>query len=91
MQKTYKNCQSCGMPLKRDPLGGGSNADGSLSGMYCSHCYQNGAFTQPDIRAEEMQAIVRSKLRTFGFPGFLANFLSRNIPNLERWNSGETP
>ncbi|MEZ5145910.1 MAG: zinc ribbon domain-containing protein [Bacteroidales bacterium] len=29
MEKTYKNCQSCGMPLKRDEKGGGTNADGS--------------------------------------------------------------
>lgn len=26
--KTYKNCQSCGMPMKSDPKGGGTNADG---------------------------------------------------------------
>ena len=32
---TYKNCQSCGMPLSRDPNGGGTNADGSASAMYC--------------------------------------------------------
>jgi len=28
MEKVYKNCQSCGMPLKRDEQGGGTNADG---------------------------------------------------------------
>ena len=27
----YKNCQSCGMPLRRDEKGGGTNADGSKS------------------------------------------------------------
>jgi hypothetical protein len=49
MEKTYKNCQSCGMPLKRDEKGGGTNADGRKSTMFCSHCYENGKFTQPDI------------------------------------------
>jgi hypothetical protein len=29
MSETNKNCQSCGMPLKRDLKGGGTNADGS--------------------------------------------------------------
>jgi hypothetical protein len=29
MEKVYKNCQSCGMPLKKDAKGGGTNADGS--------------------------------------------------------------
>jgi len=36
MDASYKNCQSCGMPLKRDEKGGGTNADGSKSVMYCS-------------------------------------------------------
>ena len=26
MEKVYKNCQSCGMPLKKDEKGGGTNA-----------------------------------------------------------------
>jgi len=49
MEQSYKNCQSCGMPMKRDEKGGGSNADGTKSMMYCSHCYQNGQFVLPDI------------------------------------------
>jgi len=48
MTPTYKHCQSCGMPLNRDKQGGGTNADGSKSTMYCSHCFLNGQFTLPD-------------------------------------------
>jgi hypothetical protein len=33
-------CQSCGMPLSRDELGGGTNADGSRSTEYYSHCFR---------------------------------------------------
>jgi len=33
----YKNCQSCGMPMKKDTMGGGTNADGSKNEMYCSN------------------------------------------------------
>jgi hypothetical protein len=33
MKKAYKNCQSCGMPLKKDSKGGGTNADGTKSMM----------------------------------------------------------
>lgn len=51
MEKIYKNCQSCGMPINKDPEKGGTNADGSKSGMYCSYCYTNGVFTQPEISA----------------------------------------
>ncbi|WP_307428899.1 zinc ribbon domain-containing protein [Bacillus sp. V2I10] len=39
--ETYKNCQSCGMPLYRDEHGGGTEANGTKSSKYCSHCYQN--------------------------------------------------
>jgi hypothetical protein len=85
MEKSYKNCQSCGMPLKRDEQGGGTNADGSKSAKYCSHCYQHGKFTQPDLTADEMKARVKEKLKEFGFPGFLAGLFTRNIPKLERW------
>lgn len=82
---TYKNCQSCGMPLKRDPLGGGSNADGTRSERFCSHCFRDGAFTQPDMSVDQMQARVKAKLKELGFPGFLTPLFTRGIPKLERW------
>jgi len=85
MEKTFSNCQSCGMPLKRDTQGGGTNADGSKSVMFCSHCYQKGQFTQPNMTMEEMKALVKGKLKEFGIPGFLSGIFTRNIPTLERW------
>jgi len=86
--RSFKNCQSCGMPLKRDERGGGTNADGTVSRTFCSHCYRDGRFTMPDITIEQMQDLVRGKLREFGFPGFVAGFLTRRIPQLKRWSSG---
>ncbi len=87
MTAEYKYCQSCGMPLAKDPKGGGTNADGSKSAMYCSHCYALGKFTLPDITVEQMQQLVRGKLREYGFVGPLAWLFSRNIPKLERWKA----
>lgn len=87
MEKTYPKCQSCGMPLKRDPNGGGTNADGSISHMFCSHCYQNGKFTMPDLTVEQMQDRVKEKLKEVGFPGFLAGFFTKGIPKLVRWTN----
>lgn len=81
----YRNCQSCGMPMKRDEKGGGSNADGSRSSTYCSHCYERGQFTAPDITAAEMQERVRGKLKDYGFPSFAAKLMTRGIPRLQRW------
>ena len=85
MNKAYKNCQSCGMPLSKDIKGGGTNADLSISTMYCSYCYENGAFKQPDISVLEMKGFVKEKLKEMGFPGFLAGFFTMGIPKLKRW------
>lgn len=82
----HKNCQSCGMPLKRDEKGGGSNLDGSRSTTYCSYCFSGGKFTLPDITVAEMQERVKGKLREFGFPSPLVWMFTRNIPKLERWS-----
>jgi hypothetical protein len=90
METTYKNCQSCGMPMSRDPKGGGTNADGSRSATYCSHCYAEGKFTLPDITVEQMQGIVKEKLREFGFPSPLGWFFARKVPRLARWNDAGT-
>ncbi|PAE38861.1 zinc ribbon domain-containing protein [Bacillus sp. 7884-1] len=83
--KTYKICQSCGMPLAKDELGGGTEKDGSKSIKYCSHCYINGEFTQPDLTVDEMKERVKQKIVEFGMPKFVAGFLTRNTDKLERW------
>lgn len=83
----YKNCQSCAMPLKKDPQLGGTNTDGSKNEMYCSYCYENGNFTQPEITLTEMKQLVKSKMKEMGFPGFLVGFFTKGIPKLERWKN----
>ena len=85
MSETYKNCQSCGMPLSKDEKSGGTEANGSKSTMYCSRCYQDGKFTTPNMTAGEMQELVKGKLKEMHFPGFVAYFFTRNIPKLKRW------
>ena len=84
MEKTYKMCQSCGMPMKKDPNGGGTNADGTKSGIYCSYCYEKGKFTR-DCTVKEMQEFCKTKLKEMHFPGFLASIMTSNLPKLERW------
>ncbi len=81
-----KFCQSCGMPMKKDPQNGGTNSDGSKSTEYCSYCYVNGSFTSPEIDTPQaMQRFCIGKLKEMGTPGFLAWFLTRSIPRLKRW------
>jgi hypothetical protein len=88
MKGTYKQCQSCGVPLQKDERGGGTNAAGSKNAKYCSHCFASGQFTLPQISADEMQARVKGKLRESGVPSVTAWFLTRGIP---RATSGREP
>ena len=84
--KSYKNCQSCGMPLKKDKMGGGTNIDGSKSILYCSYCYVHGRFQNIEIDTpKKMQAFIKGKLKDVGFPGFVADLITLNIPKLKRW------
>ena len=81
----YKNCQSCGMPLKKDGSVNGTNADGSKSDRFCMHCFQHGAYTAPDMTVDQMKEKSKSIMKKMGIPGFLAGFFTRGIPKLERW------
>lgn len=83
--KAKKNCQSCGMPLSKDEHGGGTETDGSKSLIYCSHCYQGGNFTRPDITLDEMKSLVKGKIHEMGFPKILAGVFTMGMKNLERW------
>lgn len=77
------------MPLKKDPKGGGSNADGTKSLIYCSYCYANGQFTQPDFTALQMKEFCVEKMVEMKFPRFLAKFFAMGIPKLERWKENK--
>lgn len=73
------------MPLNKDPKGGGTEADGSLSTTYCSICYENGAFVHPDVTVEEFQAHCVDALAAKGMPRIMAWVFTRGIPKLDRW------
>ena len=86
-------CQSCGMPLSKDPKNGGTEKDGSKSTEYCSYCYVNGEFFEPDCEGDigkidtpqKMQKLCIKKMTEQGMPKFLAWILTRTIPKLKRW------
>lgn len=79
-------CQSCGMPLSRDEQGGGTEADGGKSALYCSHCYKGGTFTEPDITFEQMKSKVKEKVKQAGFPvSLFAGTFTKNMDKLQRW------
>ena len=81
------NCQSCAMPMAKDPGFGGTDLDGSRSATYCSYCYQEGAFTQSGFTAEDMQAFCIRKMKDCGVPRPLGWLFTRGIPKLDRWRN----
>lgn len=83
-------CQSCGMPIDKNTLGG-KNTDGTISTTYCENCYQDGEFVQ-DLPFDEMHA--------YNYEKFLAsdmnkieNFFVKHMytkkfmRGLDRWKS----
>lgn len=84
--KKNKFCQSCGMPMNKDPKGGGLEKDGTRSTMYCSYCYGDGQFLNNNIETpEEMQKFCIEKMNEQGTPKILGWLLTRGIPKLKRW------
>jgi hypothetical protein len=65
--------------------GGGTEANGSTSTMYCSHCYQQGRITLPDITVHQMIDLVKGTMKEMYIPGFPTYFMTKNIPKLKRW------
>ena len=87
MGKFDKFCQSCGMPMEKDPEHGGTNADGSRSLKFCSYCFTMGSFNDKFTRSGEMVTFVRGKLKEMGYGPVKRWFFSSHIPQLERWKS----
>ncbi|HHL45314.1 MAG TPA: hypothetical protein ENJ24_01940 [Gammaproteobacteria bacterium] len=78
------------MSLNNDKKGGGTEADGSISRNYCSNCYRNGRFTQPELTACQMQKRLERKMRELNIPPFVARLFTRKIPKLARWNQNQS-
>lgn len=84
--KTYKFCQSCAFPLKKDKKGGGTEKDGTISKKYCSMCYESGVFLNPEIDSpEKMQKFCIEEMKRIGINSIFAWLATRSIPRLERW------
>jgi len=84
-----RQCQSCGMPLQTVAAGDcrGTETDGSVSDTWCTLCYRNGAFIDPNCTLEQMQQIVDDALREKGSNAAFRWLAKKQIPRLERWKS----
>lgn len=86
--KTYTNlCQSCGMPLEKDPGKGGTKADKTKSEKYCSYCFEDGKFKDEGYTLQEkIDKNVRLSVEKMNLSEAKARELAEKIlPTLERW------
>ncbi len=89
MEKFNPICQSCGMPLDKDPQKGGTNEDQSKSDTYCSFCYKDGKFLDGEISLhDKIEKNVQIAVIKMGIPEEKAREMAVSIiPKLKRWNS----
>jgi hypothetical protein len=87
MESQINICQSCGMPLDKDPNNGGTNIDKGKSEKYCSFCYRDGKFVDSGITLrEKIEKNVQIAVSKMGIPENKARQMAESIiPNLERW------
>jgi hypothetical protein len=89
MENQIKICQSCGMPLDKDPNTGGTNADNSKSKTYCSFCFKDGKFIDEGISLQEkIEKNIQIAVSRLNIPESKAREMAENIlPKLKRWKS----
>lgn len=73
------------MPLKKDPNGGSTNADGSKNDKYCSYCYDKGDFRWKGDKVDDFQEFCRKMMIESGHNRFMAWLFTRGMGRLERW------
>ena len=88
MENNMKICQSCGMPMNKDPKKGGTNADKSPSDKFCSFCFQNGRFVdEGSTLKEKIEKNIRIAV-SMNIPEDEARKMAESvIPKLERWRT----
>jgi hypothetical protein len=83
-KRKYAVCQSCGMPFSKNKNNYFRITNGFYDVKYCTDCFQNDRFTEPNLTIDEMKQKLMNKLRAAGMPGNLNRFTER-LHTLERW------
>ena len=85
-------CQSCGMTLSEERFKG-TEVNGSKSDTYCTHCYQNGAFTKNITMKDQIESNLRfldewnkEQGTSFSLEEARAQ-LNEYMPTLGRWKA----
>lgn len=75
------------MPLETKDSGDcrGTEADGSKSEKWCTLCYADGRFRNPEMTQDEMVSVVDTALREQKSSAAFRYLARKQIPRLERW------
>lgn len=75
------------MPLQTKDAGDcrGTEADGGKSEKWCTLCYADGRFRNPDMTEAEMVTIVDKALREQKSSAPFRFLARKQVPRLERW------
>ncbi|MBP1991101.1 effector binding domain-containing protein [Paenibacillus eucommiae] len=80
-------CQSCGMPMPDEALYGTDKENNKVT-EYCKYCYEDGAFTQPELTLGEMIEVCVPIMVKEGMEEQAARTMMQSyLPNLKRWSS----
>ncbi len=74
------------MPLDNPDLLG-TERDGTPSREYCRYCYQQGAFTSPDMTLREMSRLVVDRMEKLQIEARLIDQAVSLLPSLKRWKT----
>lgn len=87
-----KQCQSCGLPLHKDPSGQGgwSEKNGTISEKRCSLCYKDWQFVWGECTLQQMQTIVDNALQAQWYGWLMRTMVKLQMPHLERWKWSTT-
>lgn len=81
----YERCQSCWVPLASEEAYRLLTADEKQKAMYCSTCFKDGNFIEPEMTLKQMKAKVRARCKEIKF-GWLATWIwTSRLDYLERW------
>ena len=77
-------CQSCTMPI--DNLEDrGTEKDGAKNNLFCKYCYDDGAFTDPEMTLEQMKIHVIAEMEKLKLPENTIHYALNLLPHLKRW------
>jgi len=79
-------CQSCGLPFNQEHAHFIAKENDGTDSIYCTICYKDGKFTEPDISMDQMIEIQLPVLvGRLGTETEVRNMLHEFLPTLKRW------